>query len=133
MSNSIKFLGSGIAFPLQLDDSGKVVVTAGVDLIKSSILNIINWPQRHRFFLEQYGCRIEECLEDPNDAVNLNLIKRYITDSIQTWEKRVEINPSSIKLLGIDDTTIKLEMRLYIVSTKREETFIFPFYKSINY
>ena len=133
MTNQDKFLGSGLSFPLRLDDSGKVVITKNIDLIKSSIYNIVNWPYRHRFFLEQYGCRIEELLEEPNDYISFNLARRYIVDALNTWEKRIEISPSNITVERTSDTAIYLRLDYMIVSTKKQETFIFPFYKQINY
>ncbi len=133
MTNTEKFLGSGLAFPLLLDDSGKVVVSTGIDLIKSSIYNIINWPYKHRFFLEEYGCRIEELLEEPNDNISFNLARRYITDALNDWEKRISIIPSDIAVERVDDKAVYLKLKYTIVSTKKEETFIYPFYKQINY
>lgn len=133
MTNTEKFLGSGLAFPLLLDDSGKVVVSKGIDLIRSSIYNIINWPYKHRFFLEEYGCRVEELLEEPNDNVSFNLARRYLTDALNDWEKRISIVPSDIIVERTSDKAVYLKLKYTIVSTKKEETFIYPFYKQINY
>lgn len=133
MTNTEKFLGSGLAFPLLLDDSGKVVVSKGIDLIRSSIYNIINWPYKHRFFLEEYGCRVEELLEEPNDNISFNLARRYLTDALNDWEKRISIVPSDIVVERTSDKAVYLKLKYTIVSTKKEETFIYPFYKQINY
>lgn len=133
MTNTDKFLGSGLAFPLRLDDSGKVVISKNVELIQSSIYNIINWPYKHRYFLEEYGCRIEELLEEPNDSISYNLARRYMVDALNTWEKRIETVPSNITVEKITDEAIYLRLHYTIIATKKEETFIFPFYKQINY
>lgn len=132
ITNKNKFLGSGLCFPLLLDDSGKVVVNSDNELIRSSIYNILNWPYKHRFFLESYGCRIEELLEEPNDSISFNLARRYIVDALNDWEKRIEIQPSLITLESSSSEALYLKMTYTIISTKKEETFIYPFYKQIN-
>lgn len=133
MNNTERFLGSGLSFPLLLDNSGKVVVNSGEDLIRSSIYNIINWPYKHRFFLEEFGCRIGELLEEPNDSISFNLARRYMVDALNDWEKRIDIMPSNITVERTSDIAIYLRLNYTIISTKKEETFIYPFYKQINF
>ena len=133
MSAIGKFIGSGIIFPIELNEQGRPDTINDIRLIRSSILNIINWPVRIRFFNEKYGCRIEECLEDPDDNVSRSLIKQFITESIQLWEKRVELYNSNIKILDSTPTIVNLQLNYRIRNTKIEETFIFPFYKNIIY
>lgn len=128
-----KFIGSGIVFPLELDSSGKVVIYDDNKLIMMSIMAIINWPQGHRFFNEQYGCRLHELLEEPNDNITYTLLKHFITQSIYRWEKRVTTNNSQIKVVRRDHEKIDISITYTINSTKQEETFIFPFYKEIIY
>ena len=133
MSSNNKFIGSGIIFPLQLDDGGRLKVDNTIELINASIKNIINWPERTKFFNEAYGCRIWELLEEPDDSLTKSLAKQFITDSINQWEKRVELVNSNIKVVGINQSSINLSITYRIRNTKIEETFIFPFYKEINY
>ena len=92
-----KFIGSGIIFPIELNAYGRPDTVNDIRLIRSSILNIINWPTRIRFFNERYGCRIEECLEEPDDSISISLIKHFIAESLSIWEKRIELLPSDIK------------------------------------
>lgn len=128
-----KFIGSGIVFPLELDSSGKVVVYNDNNLIMYSIMSIINWPQTHRFFNENYGSRLNELLEEPNDNITYTLLKHFITDAITKWEKRVTTNNSNIKIVRHTTDKIDISVTYTINSTKQEETFIFPFYKEIIY
>lgn len=128
-----KFIGSGLIFPIELNEYGRPDIINDIRLIRSSILNIINWPTRIKFFNEKYGCRIHECLEEPDDAISSSLIKHFIVESIQTWEKRVELYPSGIKILESTPTIVNLQITYTIRNTKLEETFIYPFYKEINY
>lgn len=87
-------LTSGLKFPLEITD-GKHTVVSGVELIEASLKTILAWPLDHRIFLPEFGSRVEEVLESPNDQILSTLIRRFVIDSLSTWEKRVE-------LLGLD-------------------------------
>ena len=133
MDSKNKFIGSGIKFPIELNSFGRPDTHNDITLIHSSILNIINWPTRVRFFNEKFGCRIEECLEEPDDSISISLIKHFIAESLSIWEKRIELLPSDIKILNSTPSVINVQIRFFIRNTKIEETFIFPFYKEIIY
>lgn len=133
MSSTNKFIGAGIIFPIEIDSNGRTKIVNDISLINTSISNIINWPKRHRFFNEAYGCRIEELLEEPDDSVSRSLLKHFIVESISTWEKRVEISSSGISILDSIPGAINISVTYRLRSTKIEETFIFPFYKEIKY
>lgn len=133
MATTEKFIGSGLIFPIEINEKGRPNLVSDTTLIRASILHIINWPYRTRFFNETFGCRIEECLEDPDDLVTVNLAKFFIAESISKWEKRVELSPSGVKVLQSESTIINLQLTYNLRNTKLEETFIFPFYKEITY
>ena len=86
---------SGIAFPLTLT-TGKHTVVSGVDLIQASLKTILAWPMFTRFYLGNFGSRILECLDEPNDDILTNLIRRFVIDAIDTWEKRIDLKQITI-------------------------------------
>ena len=94
----------GLVFPIELA-SGKHVISEGEDLIKSSIMIILSWPLFTREYVDDFGSRIHEALEDQNDEILITLIKKFVVDSITKWEKRVELKkmiferPSGEKLI----------------------------------
>lgn len=129
-----KFIGSGLTFPIELNPlrTTPVVYNGDPKLIKSSIGIILNWPKRRRWFNEAFGCRIEEVLEEPDDNVSRTLIKTFIRESLNEWEKRIVVkelivNPPETP--GVVLVYINYEIR----NTKIEETVIFPFYTSLIY
>jgi len=126
-----KFIGSGMIFPIELDNSGKPPIYNNIKLIRSSIINILSWPKRTRFFNEHFGSRIGEVIEEPNDNISNSLIIHFVTDALQTWEKRIELVS-----LDIDDEkpgVVFLKIVYRIRETKIDDSFIFPFYKQIIY
>ena len=98
---------SGLAFPIELS-SGKHLVVSGSDLIQASIKTIIAWPLFTRFYEGNFGSRIHEVLEEPNDDIIINLIRRFIIDAISEWEKRIELTNLTIIKTGPEKLTIEL-------------------------
>jgi len=97
----------GLMFPLELV-SGKHVLVEGIDLIQASIKIIIAWPLFVRFYEGNFGSRIYEVLEEPNDDILVNLIRRFVIDAITQWEKRVELKSLTIERVSSENVSIEL-------------------------
>jgi uncharacterized protein len=98
---------SGLAFPLQIT-TGKHTVVSGVDLIQASLKTIISWPLFTRYYAGQFGSRLYELLEEPNDDILVNLIRRFVIDAVSTWEQRIELKSLNISRPGPEKVTIEL-------------------------
>lgn len=125
------FIGGGIIFPMVIE-KGRVPIHSDKYLLRASILHILNWPKNHRYFNEQFGCRIEECLEEPLDNITKSLLELFIKESINKWEKRIVIKQIEFKE-DIDRATLYVRLVYNIRNTKLEDTYIFPFYRNIKY
>lgn len=123
------FIGKGLKFPIQLDNLGKAVVVSSTDLVETSIRNILSWPNRTRFFLAEFGSRVETLLEEPNDTVLQGLVRHYVIDALNQWEKRIEV--LDVQLLVPSDNELHLKIKYRILNTQIENSFIFPYYTSI--
>jgi uncharacterized protein len=113
MNNSLKDL-KGVTFPLRLDSEGKIQLSVGKDVIKSSIINLLSWPAFTRYFQLAYGSRVEELLEEPNDYILISLIKTFIIEAISKWEPRIIYLKSDISR---DSTTVKVNVTYQIKTT----------------
>ena len=132
MSNAINnYLGSGITFPIQLNSNGGTDFIQANALIRSSILAILSWPMRTRFFTGSFGCRLWELVEEPNDDITNSLAVTFITEALERWEKRISILDVTLNRVSFD--RIDIQIRYLINNTRTEESFIYPFYKELNY
>jgi phage baseplate assembly protein W len=102
---------AGLIFPLVLT-SGRHTLSEYMDLIKSSLKIILSWPMYTRFYEGEFGSRIHEVIEEPNDDILINLIRRFVIDSISTWEKRIELTNLSIFRQAPEKLTIDLTYRI---------------------
>lgn len=124
------FIGNGITFPIQLHD-GKIVVDSGFNLIRASIITILSFQIGTRFFLAEFGSRLEELLEEPNDEILHNLINTFVIDAVTKWEKRVSTISTSIE--SINDEQINIQITYQVLNSNTVDNFIYPFYKQIIY
>ena len=131
MSIDDKFIGKGLVFPLELDNTGAVEVTEKLDLIKQSIITSLEWPIGTRFFLGEFGSKLDQLLEEPNDMILSALIKDYVIDAVNRWEKRITILESTI--LSRDENKVDIRLTYEVIKLKIKDSFIYPFYTNLIY
>lgn len=124
-----RFIGQGIVFPLVLSN-GKTPIVSGFELIRSSIRMILGWPNGTRYYLAEFGSRLEELLEEPNDEVLKAVVRTFVIDAITDWEKRIYLVSSEI--VNVTPTRVDIQLTYRVVNSQTEDTYIFPFYRKIN-
>jgi len=123
-------LGSGLCFPIQLTASGSAVVSTGIDLIRNSIITIITWLIGTKFYLGEFGSLLDLVLQKPNTVASADLAENYIRSSLITWEPRITVMNVSVRGIGTSD--LALNITYVIKNTNLQDTFTYPFYKTIN-
>ena len=108
-------IGSGITFPLKLttlkDAKGKDVMVPQVDskgavtmvpavgcypvvgdpkLISNNLTALFTYQLGERFRQENFGSRLWEAIEEPNDQVLQHMINLFIKSSVAKWEPRIK-------------------------------------------
>ncbi len=126
-----KFIGSGIIFPIEIGNNGRPEIISDITLIRSSVKIILAWVLGTRYFNEAFGSRIEELIEEPDDSVSKSLLRHFITESLNKWEKRIVIKGVQLTNAGVG----KIDVMIYysIRNSKIEDTMIYPFYNQIQY
>lgn len=130
-SNAEKFLGNGMIFPIVLNNSGRPDIVGGKELLEASFKHIMSWAFGTRYMLGEFGTKLEQLLQEPNDLVLQTLVKHYTVDVISKWEKRVEV--LEVKLESKEDTILNIKITYKVISTKQEESFIFPYYSQLKF
>lgn len=125
-----KFIGSGIIFPIKLNNQGRPDWVNNIDLIKSSIAMIVNWPKYTRFFNENFGARLDELIEEPNDSITRSLARSFLKDALERDEKRIIV--SDVIITGYNQEKVMISVKFSIRNSDIEDTFIFPYYKNIT-
>ena len=115
----------GLVFPLVITNGAHTIAEED-DLIKSSLAIILSWPLYTKEYADGFGSRTYEALEDQNDGVLITLIKKFIIDSITTWERRVELK--SLAFARPNGETLIVDISYTIKSINIEDTLRYTFY-----
>ncbi len=124
------YIGSGITFPIQLDVNGAPVISTGFTLVNSSIKLILGWTLRSRIFLSSFGSILDSLLEEPNDDLLKGMAEYFIYQSLNTWEKRIEIIEVNVRRNEPEKLDIEIHYKLR--ATGLEEILVYPYYTSIT-
>lgn len=116
---------AGVIFPILLS-SGRHILTEGADLIKASIKIVLAWPLRTRYFNGEFGSRIEEAIENQNDDVLMTIMRRFVIDSIEKWEKRIEL--ISIEMSRPESHKLSVNLVYKIKELDIQDTLFYEFY-----
>ena len=127
MSKRYRYLGEAIKRPLTLIN-GSVQTSTGVEVLTSSILDILNTPKGSRLFLPEYGSRIHEVLFEPNDQVQEAILREFMREAIAEWEKRVRFIDVDFER-GVDYTACTLQFM--VLASNEVHSFVYPYYDKI--
>ena len=103
-----QFLGSGLAFPLQLGVAG-LALSAGQAKVEQSIRIILGTQYGERVMRPQFGSNLKALAFAPNNASTANLARYYVTEALSNWEPRIDVmdvavtsdNPGAALLIDI--------------------------------
>lgn len=131
---STDFLGKGLRFPFAFAKrSGGAQVSTVTSMdhahIHESILQILGTRPSERFMNPEFGSRLKDLVFEPNDSVLKGLIRHYVIDAIQRWEKRVYVTDVTFDGSSetVDANTIPVRISYRVIDTQVEGNLVWPF------
>lgn len=125
MSNLI---GSGFAFPPQLDNHGNVALSSGENEINQSIRVIIGTAPGERVMRPDFGCRIHELIFDPSNDETAATATRYVEEALGRWEPRIIVNQVEAKPDSDAMGVLLIEIQYTIKGNHDPRSLVYPFY-----
>lgn len=119
--------GRGLPFPFTMED-GKPVTITGPNLIRHSLVNLLAWDYGTRYFMGHFGTKINRLLETPADDVLITLIREYVVESINRFEKRISLISVDIEL---KNELVEIYLKYRVVEDNTVDSFIVPMNISI--
>ena len=123
-------IGRGWAFPVGVDVTGGLRLSANEPEIEQSIAMIIGTSPGERVMRPRFGCRIHELVFAPNSAETIGLARRYVEEALGMWEPRIVVDEVAVSLdpLEVDRGRLNIGVRYTIRNTKDSRTLVYPFY-----
>ena len=132
------FFGKGLRFPFAFAKrSGGAQVSTITSMdhahIHESILQILGTRPGERFLNPEFGSHVKDLVFEPNDRVLKGLLRHYIVDAIERWEKRVSVTDVSFDESPeeIDSYTLHLRISYRVIDTQVEGNLVWPFCREV--
>lgn len=128
------FLGSGWAFPIQIEKNGAIAPRHYENNIKESILIILGTAKGERQMRPDFGCGIHELVFARNNMTTAGLAIYHVEQALTRWEPRIELLKVEVVPDGrtngatvpSDQLLIAVEYR--VIATNSIFNLVYPFY-----
>ena len=115
-----ELLGSGLAFPLQVDERGSIALAHAEGDIDQAIELILGTAPGERPMRPEFGCEVHDFIFDTIDAA--------IRSALGRWEPRIEVTEIDFDLSGAGEGRLDITIKYRIRATSSERNLVYPFY-----
>ena len=121
-------LGSGLAFPLQVDRAGGIALARGHDDIHQALELILGTAPGERPMRPEFGCGVHDFVFDTIDAATVGRLETEIRNALDRWEPRIEVQRVDFDLDHMGDGRLLIEIGYRVRATNHERNLVYPFY-----
>ena len=119
-------LGTGLAFPLGVDDRGRIALAREEIDVEQAIRIILSTAPGERPMRPEFGCAVHDCVFERIEADTLARIDQAVRVALDRWEPRVAIEDIVFESRREGELLVHLRYRL--LATNDVRNLIFPFY-----
>jgi Bacteriophage baseplate protein W len=119
-------LGTGLAFPLGVDDRGRIALAREEVDVEQAIGLILSTAPGERPMRPEFGCAVHDCVFERIDADTLARIDQAVRVALDRWEPRIEIVDVEFENRREGELLVRLRYRLRATNDIRN--LVFPFY-----
>jgi phage baseplate assembly protein W len=121
------WVGQGPRFPFRPDESGAMTQVGGMDLIRQSIMILLDTEPGERIMLPSFGCGLRRYLMEPNALSVRTAMAEDITTAIRLWEPRVRLVNVAVTP-GDEPELVWIDIAYERAADRRPDNLVFPFY-----
>lgn len=123
-----KIIGSGFAFPMQIDALGGVEMSSDDENIRQSMMCIIGTAPGERMMRPTFGCAIHDILFEPNTSVTAAKIEYEVKRALVEFEPRIGDVEVIAKPDEIEVSRMNVTVSYTIRKTNTKANLVYPFY-----
>ena len=125
---SEEFIGSGWAFPLRTDPTGRIALVSREQEIEESIRLILGTALGERPMRPEFGCAIHDYVFDSADTETAAKVAAAVRASLRRWEPRIEVREVIVSFDAENTSIIYIDIRYAIGDANDPRNLVFPFY-----
>ena len=119
-------LGSGLAFPLGVDDRGRIALARDEIDVEQAIRIILSTAPGERPMRPEFGCAVHDCVFERIEADTLARIDQAVRVALDRWEPRIDVEDIAFETRSEGELLVHLRYRLRATNDVRN--LVFPFY-----
>jgi uncharacterized protein len=123
-----EIIGSGLAFPLQVDRRGGIALARDETDIEQAIELILATAPGERPMRPEFGCGVHDFVFDTIDASTIGKMELAIREALDRWEPRVIVETVEFDLDEIADGRLIIDIGYRIRVTNTIRNLVYPFY-----
>jgi uncharacterized protein len=123
-----EIIGSGLAFPLQVDRRGGIALARDEQDIDQAIQLILGTAPGERPMRPEFGCGVHDFVFDSIDAVTVGRMEEAIREALDRWEPRIQVQALAFDLSAADSGLLTIDIGYTVRATNTERNLVYPFY-----
>jgi uncharacterized protein len=123
-----EILGSGVAFPLQVDRRGGIALAHDETDVDQAIHLILGTAPGERPMRPEFGCGVHDFVFDTIDAGTVARMETEIRSALDRWEPRIEVSELDFDLDGVDRGELLINIAYRLRATNHMRNLVYPFY-----
>ena len=123
-----EIIGSGLAFPLQVDRRGGIALARDETDIEQAIELILATAPGERPMRPEFGCGVHDFVFDSIDATTVGKMELAIREALDRWEPRVVVQTVEFNLDEVADGRLIIDIGYRVRATNTMRNLVYPFY-----
>ena len=123
-----EIIGSGLAFPLQVDRRGGIALARDETDVEQAIELILATAPGERPMRPEFGCGVHDFVFDTIDASTVGKMELAIRDALDRWEPRVVVETVEFNLDEVADGRLIIDIGYRVRVTNTMRNLVYPFY-----
>ena len=114
--------GRGFSFPPRIDANGGFAWSEGTQNIHEAIKVILLTDIGERLMLTEFGAGLKQFLYEPNTIETRRLIEEQITQALEQWEPRIQLQEVSVEEDANDSQHAIATINYKLIATQQTES-----------
>jgi uncharacterized protein len=123
-----EIIGSGLAFPLQVDRRGGIALARDETDIEQAIELILGTAPGERPMRPEFGCGVHDFVFDTIDAGTVARMETEIRSALDRWEPRIEVSELDFDLDGVERGELLINIAYRLRAANHMRNLVYPFY-----
>ena len=123
-----EIIGSGLAFPLQVDRRGGIALARDEQDIDQAIQLILGTAPGERPMRPEFGCGVHDFVFDSIDATTIGRMEEAIREALDRWEPRIQVQSVEFDLSNSANGLLAIDIGYAVRATNTERNLVYPFY-----